>query len=205
MSVFYKVSYRVGFHPWEDLPEHEPFANALTRLFEREEEGQEPPFGKALDLGCGSATWGVRLAARGWQVTGVDNVPAAVARAEQRIRQTGVDMRVVLGDVTRLRESAVGSGYHLVLDTGTFHGLTPAQRLDMGREVSSIAAEEATVILDCFAPGRRGPLPRGCTQADVEAAFPAWQITDVIDADTDPDPIARMFKFDEVFYRLRRK
>jgi hypothetical protein len=39
----------------------------------------------------------------------------------------------------------------------------------------------------------------------VEAAFPGWQITDVIEADTDPDPIARVFKFDEVFYRLRRK
>ena len=205
MSVFYQVSYWVGFHPWEDLPEHKPFADALTQMFEREEKGQVPPFGKALDLGCGSATWGVRLAARGWQVTGVDDVPAAVARAEQRIRQTEVDMRVVLGDVTRLRESAVGSGYNLVLDTGTFHGLTPAQRLDMGREVSSIAAEEATVILDCFAPRRRGLLPRGCTQADVETAFPAWQIDDVINADTDPDPIARVFKFDEVFYRLRRK
>ena len=205
MSVFYKVSYRVGFHPWEDLAEHQPFADALVGLFEREEKGHEPPHGKALDLGCGSGTWGVRLAARGWQVTGVDDVPTAVVRAQERIREAEVDMRVVLGDVTRLRESAVGSGYHLVLDTGTFHGLTPAQRLDMGREVTSVAADEATVILDCFAPRRRGPLPRGCTQADVEAAFPGWQITDVIDADTDPDPIARVFKFDEVFYRLRRK
>jgi SAM-dependent methyltransferase len=205
MSVFYKVSYRVGFHPWEDLAEHKPFANALLELFEREEQGNEPPYGRALDLGCGSAIWGVRLASRGWHVTGVDNVPAAVTRAEERIRKTGADMRVVLGDVTRLRKSTVGSGYDLVVDTGTFHGLTSAQRLDMGREVTFIAADEATVILDCFAPRRRGPLPRGCTQADVEAAFPAWQITDVIDADTDPDPIARVFKFDEVFYRLRRK
>lgn len=204
MSVFYKVSYRVGFHPWEDLAEHKPFADTLVGLFEREEQGQDPPYGKALDLGCGSATWGVRLAARGWQVTGVDNVPTAVARARERIREAGVDMRVVLGDVTRLPAS-VGSGYDLVVDTGTFHGLTPAQRLDMGREVTSIAAEEATVILDCFAPRRRGPLPRGCTQADLEAAFPAWQITDTIEADTDPDPIARVLKFDEVFYSLRRK
>ena len=60
-----------------------------------------------------------------------------------------------------LRESGVGSGYDLVLDTGTFHGLTPAQRLDMGREVSAITAPDATVILDCFSPRRRGPLPRG--------------------------------------------
>ena len=205
MSVFYKVSYRVGFHPWEDLPEHQPFADTLTALFAREEEGRQPPFGTALDLGCGSATWGVRLAARGWQVTGVDDVPAAVARAEQRIRRTAVDMRVVLGDVTRLRESAVGSGYRLVLDTGTFHGLTTAQRRDMGREVTSVAADEATVILDCFAPRRRGPLPHGCTQADVEEAFPGWRITDAVAADLEPDPIARVFRFDEVFYRLRRR
>ncbi len=68
-------------------------------------------------------------------------------------------MRLVRGDVTRLRESGVGSGYDLVLDTGTFHGLTPAQRLDMGREVTAITATGATVILDCFAPGHRGPLP----------------------------------------------
>lgn len=205
MSVFYKLSYRVGFHPWEDLAEHRPFADTLVGLFEREEQGKEPPYGKALDLGCGSAIWGVRLAARGWQVTGVDNVPTALRRAEERIREAGVDMRVVLGDVTQLGESGIGSGYDLVVDTGTFHGLTPAQRLDMGREVTFIAAEEATVILDCFAPGRRGPLPRGCTQADVEAAFPAWQVSDAIAADTDPDPIARAFKFDETFYRLRRK
>lgn len=204
MSVFYKVSYRVGFHPWEDLAEHKPFADALVGLFEREEQGKDPPYGKALDLGCGSAIWGVRLAARGWQVTGVDNVPTAVARAEQRIREAGVDMRVVLGDVTDLRGVA-GSGHELVVDTGTFHGLTPAQRLEMGREVTTIAAEEATVILDCFAPHRRGPLPRGCTKQDVEAAFPAWQITDVVEADADPDPLARVLKFDERFYRLRRR
>lgn len=204
MSVFYTAAYRIGFHPWEDLAEHQPFADALIELFEREEHGKEPPYGKALDLGCGSATWGVRLATRGWQVTGVDNVPTAVERATQRIRETGVTMRVVIGDVTRHLQSSVGSGYDLVVDTGTFHGLTPAQRLDMGGQVTAIASQDATVILDCFAPRRRGPLPRGCTQADVEAAFPAWRITDVVDADTDPDPIARVFKFDEVFYRLRR-
>ena len=205
MSVFYKVSYRVGFHPWEDLADHKSFSNALLELVAREEQGKEPPFGKALDLGCGSATWGVRLAGRGWRVTGIDNVPKAVGRAEEHIREAGGDMRVVLGDVTRLAESGIGSGYELVVDTGTFHGLNRAQRLAMGRGVTAVTTEDATVILDCFAPRRRGPLPRGCTQADVEEAFPGWVVTDVVDADTDPDPIARVFKFDEVFYRLRRR
>lgn len=204
MSLFYKVSYAVGFHPWEDLADHRPFAKALLDLIEDEEQRRTPPYGKVLDLGCGSATWGVLLAARGWTVTGVDNVPRALRRARDRVRDAGVEMRLVQGDVTRLRESGVGSDYDLVLDTGTFHGLTTAQRLQMGREVLAVCAAEAAVILDCFAPRRRGPLPRGCTQADVEEAFPGWSVTDVLDADSDPDPIARVFRFDEVFYRLRR-
>jgi hypothetical protein len=29
-------------------------------------------------------------------------------------------------------------------------------------------------------------------------------VTDVEDADTEPDALARLFKFDERFYRLRR-
>jgi SAM-dependent methyltransferase len=204
MSGFYTVSYAVGFHPWESLANHQPFASTLLAMVEDEERGRTPPYGTVLDLGCGSATWGVQLAARGWSVTGVDIVPRALRRARDRVRDAGVEMRLVRGDVTRLRESDVGSGYDLVLDTGTFHGLTATQRLAMGREVAAITSPDATVILDCFAPRQRGPLPRGCTQADVEEAFPGWTVTDVADADTDPDPIARTFRFDEVFYRLRR-
>lgn len=204
MSVFYKVSYRLGFHPWEDLAGHPPFADQLLSLVAHEEQGAEPPFGPALDLGCGSAVWGVRLAQRGWQVTGVDNVNKALERAEQRTRQAAIQMTLILGDVTRLSESELGSGYRLILDTGTFHGLNRQERLAMGREISAVASNDATVLLDCFAPGRRGPLPRGCTRGDVEEAFPAWEITSVTVADSDPDPLARALRFDEVFYRLRR-
>jgi SAM-dependent methyltransferase len=204
MSAFYRMSYAVGFHPWEELADHQPFARTLLALVQDEEQGRVSPYGQALDLGCGSATWGVRLAERGWRVTGVDNVSGALRRARDRVRDAGVEMRLVRGDATRLRESDVGSGYDLVLDTGTFHGLTPAQRLLMGCEVDAVCALAATVILDCFAPRRRGPLPRGCTREDVEDAFPGWTVTDVEDADTDPDRISRIFHFDERFYRLRR-
>ncbi|MBK5115543.1 MAG: hypothetical protein JJE23_01340 [Thermoleophilia bacterium] len=71
--------------------------------------------------------------------------------------------------------------------------------------MSAVAAPDATVLLDCFAPRRRGPLPRGASRADVERAFPGWEITDVEVADEEPDAISRLFKFDEHFYRLRRK
>ena len=201
----YELAYRIGFHPWEDLAEHPPFANALLKLVAREEKGREPPYGPALDLGCGSALWGIRLAKRGWDVTGVDIVEKALRRARERVEQAGVQIRLLRGDVTALGESDIGSGFRLVLDTGTFHGLTDAQREGMGREVSAVAAPDATLLLDCFAPRRRGPLPRGAGRSDVERAFPGWEVTDVEVADTEPDALARLLRFDERFYRLRRK
>ena len=200
----YKLAYRLGFHPWEDLAEHPPFAEALLQLVAGEENGDGPPYGRALDLGCGSAVWGVQLARRGWQVTGVDLVERALRRARERVAAAGVEVRLAHGDVTALHEAGVGSGFRLVLDTGTFHGLTPPQREAMGREVDAVCAPDATVVLDCFAPRRRGPLPRGADRAEVARAFPGWEITDDVSADTEPDALARAFAFDERFFRLRR-
>ena len=200
----YELAYAIGFHPWEDLAEHPPFAGKLLELVAREEDGYGPPYGSALDLGTGSAVWGVELAKRGWEVTGIDIVAKALRRARDRIEAAGVEMRLVHGDVTGLREAGVGPGFRLLLDTGTFHGLTDDQRIAMGKEVSAVAAPDATLILDCFAPWNRGPLPRGASLADVERAFEEWRITDVEVADTEPDPVAQLFRFDERFYRLRR-
>jgi hypothetical protein len=108
----------------------------------------------------------------------------------------------VQGDLTALAEALGGSGFRLILDTGTFHGLNDSQREAMGREVTAIAAPDATPILDCFAPRRRGPLPRGSSREDTEAVFPSWEVTDVEVADTKPDTLARLFSIDERFYRL---
>jgi Methyltransferase domain len=200
----YGLAYAIGFHPWEHLAEHLPFAGKLLELVAREEDGRRAPYGAALDIGTGSAVWGVRLAERGWEVTGVDIVEKALDRARQRALEEGVEIRLVRGDVTALRETGVGSGFRLLLDTGTFHGLNDPQREAMGREVTAVADPDATLILDCFAPRRRGPLPRGASRVDIEKAFAGWEITDVEIADPKPEPISRLFKFDERFYRLRR-
>jgi len=109
----YRLAYAIGFHPWEDLAEHPPFAEALLALVAHEEDGRDAPYGPALDVGTGSAVWGVQLAKRGWEVTGRDIVEKALSGAHDRVEAEGVDMRLVHGDVTALRHSDVGSGYAL--------------------------------------------------------------------------------------------
>ena len=161
MSTFYKIAYQVGFHPWEDLADHPPFADTLIRLIAREEGDGGPPYGRALDVGSGSGVWGIRLAQRGWDVTGVELVAKAVARARKRVAAAGVQMRIVRADVTRLRAGDVGTGFCLILNTGTFHGLTEPQRAAMGREITAVAA------------GRRHRVARHLRAAPARAAA-AW-------------------------------
>ncbi|MBG6216302.1 SAM-dependent methyltransferase [Arthrobacter sp. CAN_A6] len=47
-------------------------------------EAQEVPPGRALDVGCGEGADAIWLAGRGWQVTGVDISPVALARAREQ-------------------------------------------------------------------------------------------------------------------------
>lgn len=201
----YELAYKMGLHPWEDAIDDPPFVQKIEELLDREETDRQPPFGPALDLGCGSGIWGVELAKRGWQVTGVDIVEKALDRARQRVRDAGVDMRLVHGEVTDLRRSDVGSGYRLILDTGTFHGLPDGQRAAMGREVDAIAAPDATVFLLVW-PRRRRPLIRGADRPEIEAAFPGWKITDVEPSFFRlPKPLELVMKPGEHWYRLRRE
>jgi methylase of polypeptide subunit release factors len=75
----YRLAYAIGFHPWEDLADHPPYADTLMELVAQEERDGIGPHGKALDIGTGSGVWGVRLAKRGWEVTGVDVVEKTLA------------------------------------------------------------------------------------------------------------------------------
>ena len=205
MSFFYRVLYRLGFTPWEQAAKHGPMREMTASLLDREQAGHEPPFGSALDLGCGGGLWSIELARRGWDVTGVDLVPKALSTARDRAREAGVEVRFIEGDVTALRAAGVRSGFRLVWDLGTVHGLTPAQRAAVGREVSAVAAPDATLLMLAWAPGRRGPMPRGASREDIEAAFAGWHVTDDDAVDVSDANVPRPVKKAQPrWYRLRR-
>lgn len=200
----YRLAYSIGFHPWEDAASDPPFAKKAGEMFAREELGRDAPFGSALDIGTGSGVWGVELARRGWQVTGIDVVEKALVRAHDRVRRAGVEMRLIQGDVTALSSGQVGEGFRLILDTGTFHDFNAEQRTAMGRGVDAIAAPDATLLLLAW-PRRRRPLIKGVTRDEIDAAFPGWAVTDVEPSHFQlPKPLELLLRPDEHWYRLRR-
>ena len=203
-TVNYELAYRIGFHPWEDAEAHSPFVEKFSELLDEEEGGREPPYGAALDLGTGSGIWAIQLAKRGWQVTGVDLVEKALRRADDRVKEAGVAVQLVHGDVAELSSAGIGSGFRLLLDTGTFHGLKGHQREAMGREVDAVAAPEATLLMLAW-PRRRRPLIRGVNRSEIEEAFPGWSVTDAGPSHFQaPKPIEVLLRPDEHWYRLRR-
>lgn len=202
MSFFYKLQYLLGMAPWEQMPSL-PIGQQAVVLLDREEHGRERPYGRALDLGCGTGYWSVRLAQRGWEVTGIDIVPKAVRAAGGRARGAGVEARFVEGSITALAAAGIGAGFRLVLDFGAVHGLSPDQVQAVGREVAAVTTEDATLLMYAFSPGRRGPLPRGIGREEIERAYREWRIVHEEAFDTRRAPVF-VQKALPRFYCLRR-
>jgi SAM-dependent methyltransferase len=204
VSRSYRFLYLIGFTPWERMASS-PIADQVDRLFAREEAERDPSERRVLDLGCGSGNWAVALAKRGWDVTGIDFVPRALRRARRRADEEGVGVDLIEGDVTKLREAEVGADFPFLLDIGLFHDeLSDEQRAQMGREVSAVAAPAATFLMMAWKPGRRGPLPRGASQEDIEAAYPDWEIVDQEPMEVSFKGVPGYVKRAEPrFYRLR--
>src|SRR5438034_5336187 len=82
-AFVYRAAYRLGLRVWER-------AVPPSGLVDLVEGPSALPPGRALDLGCGTGTDSVYLALHGWDVTGVDMVPKALAAARRRAVVAGV-------------------------------------------------------------------------------------------------------------------
>jgi SAM-dependent methyltransferase len=134
------------------------------------EENRLPP-GRAIDLGCGTGTNVVYLAAHGWEATGVDFVGSAIRRARRKARRAGISHRTrfIRGDLTRLVPSDMGTSFDLAIDIGCCHALPRSGRAHYARSVRELVRPGGTFMLYAF---RQTPeRPRGLNQEEVEALF----------------------------------
>ena len=87
------------------------------------------------------------LASGGWDVVGVDFVPAAIATAKQHALSAGCSASFVVGDVTQLRQHGVRGPFDLIMDIGCFHVLPAGLRGAYAVEVAAVARQGADFYL----------------------------------------------------------
>jgi SAM-dependent methyltransferase len=194
----YALMYRFGLTPWERY--RTAAAASIEALLDREEAERSRPLGRALDLGCGRGQYTPELARRGWEAVGIDYVPSAIDAANRRAVSGAT---FVVGDVTDLAPADLGM-FDFFFDVGCFQGLSSEQRLAEGRGVSALANPGATLLMLAFQPTSMRSLAGGVSQADVEAAFPGWEMLSVEPADTEGLGWP-MNRTSPQWYRLRRQ
>ncbi|HYB88048.1 MAG TPA: class I SAM-dependent methyltransferase [Streptosporangiaceae bacterium] len=170
MSRTYKIMYSLGFTPWEHGEPPVPLAGLIAGP-------QALPAGDMLDIGCGTGLDAIYCARRGWNVTGVDVVDRALQIARRNANQAGVNIRFVHADIADADAAALGAGYTLLLDVGCLHGLPDESLQRAAATITDVAKPGATLLMLAFAPGRRGPAPRGIDPARIPALFPQWELT----------------------------
>lgn len=80
--------------------DYEEECRLLVRLFQQWGEG---PVRRILDLGCGTGNHAVRLAARGFEVVGVDRSAEMLRIAQDKIRESGLTLRLRQSDIREVQ------------------------------------------------------------------------------------------------------
>lgn len=105
------VDYR-GSHPpvWDIGRPADELVKVVT-------EGKVRP-GRAVDLCCGSGSDAIYLAAKGFDVTGIDIAPTALGQAQRKGAAAGVSVQWLLADVLRPPEL---KPFDFIYDRGCYH------------------------------------------------------------------------------------
>lgn len=154
------------------------------------------PPGRALDLGCGTGTNALYLARHGWEVAAVDFVGLAVDQAREKVRAAGEDVRIELGDATRLDELDLPGLYNLYFDLGCYCGI-PAHRRDAYAEgLTRRAAPGARLLMFGFGYEAFPDPVSGVDADELRTRFDGWELEDVTPGTN---------KWPTAWYTLRRE
>lgn len=159
--------------PW-DTGEPDP------HLAEVIEEHEIAP-GRALEVGCGTGTNAIWLAEQGFVVTGVDISETAIARAEAKAAEAGVECQLDTADF--LADPVPGAPFDFVYDRGVFHLFDRAEeRTQFAANVAESLASDGTwhsLIGSTDGPPRDSGPPRRSAVEVVSAAEPHFEIVEL--------------------------
>jgi SAM-dependent methyltransferase len=127
------------------------------------------PAGLALDLGCGTGTNAITLAQFGWQVTGIDFSPKAIATARKKAAKKRLPIEFYIADVAELDDLAGPFAY--ALDIGCLFGLKPEDRKKYAAGLARMLPSAARYMLYAWLPQTRHGRTWGICAAEVGELF----------------------------------
>ena len=154
---------RLSFHYW--YFRQPPWDTGISppELFEFIKN--HPP-GHAIDLGCGTGTNVITLAKAGWQVTGVDFAPRAIRLAKQKIKQAGIQAKVIINDATKLQ--GITGPFDFALDLGCFHGMRKEGRGQYLDQLDRVLASNGFWLLYAFLTPGTPRSGHGLAEAEID-------------------------------------
>src|SRR3972149_5041546 len=123
--------------------------------------------GPVLDAGCGTGENALHLAGLGFEATGLDAAPTAIAAARAKAAQRGLAVEFIVGDALALGQ--LGRTFATVIDCGLFHVFGDADRATYMASLAAAGGAPAP------ARGPPPPPPRpagGGAPADLRDAGP---------------------------------
>ncbi len=99
---------------------------------------------RAAELGCGTGTNAVYLAEQGFDVTGIDIAPSALARAAGRAKAAGAQVQWRLADATNMPDL---EPFDFVFDRGCYHGVRQANAAGYVQSLRKLTRQGARVLI----------------------------------------------------------
>jgi SAM-dependent methyltransferase len=145
----------LSFAIYEDLARVPWNLEEPTRLLvEFVESGAISPC-RAVDLGCGAGNYAVWLAAKGFQVTGLDLSTNALRHARRLADRAGVDCRFVPADLCG-EVSGMDGDFDFAYDWEVLHYVFPEDRETYVRNVHRMLRPGARYLSVCFSESDGG-------------------------------------------------
>ena len=130
--------------------------------------GKLPP-SRALDIGCGTGTTSLYLAANGWTVVGVDFIPSAIRLAKHKAHRANLPLRFYVADASKL--AFLSESFDFAIDIGCLHSLTAAAQQGYSEHLARLTGAGAVYALYAFMPRWVNGIQSGLSAENISTLF----------------------------------
>lgn len=134
---------------------------------------------QVLDMGCGSGRNALFLSQRGFDVTAVDNNPAAVQTLQQIVQQENITN--IKAQVYDLNQAELSDDYGLIVCTVTLMFLNPDRVADVIADMQTHTQAGGYNLIVCAmdTPAHPCPMPFPFTfqEGELSGAYAGWELT----------------------------